>query len=276
MGHTMYREIVREMSGSERELLAGLVGESESRQPLSWYDGWQETLTGLAVWSLGLTACGALVVGAFLLLPNVVAPRGWELAGIIACSCVAAIFGLAGIICFYVMTQILDSHFHVIRLDKSLRRETVPAARAALADGRVKVKQVAATAVIELARIEDSSPGWLFDVGDGQTLLLMAPLYDLDDDSDDGDDEDEDEDDDACPDGAVDVNRANWPNSEFEIVRAHANNYWVGLFCHGQKLEPIRSIDQCDCKEEFACVEREELLSGDINAIAESMLQKAT
>lgn len=175
-----------------------------------------------------------------------------DLAAVVACGFIVAIFGLAAIVCLYAMISILQSRFQMHRLQATFARDRVPVIREALADGRVKVKHVTAAAVIELAEFEDEGSGWLFDVGSGQVLLLKGQKY--------------------VPENEADP----WPNSEFEIVRTQRGAWWMGLFCRGTELKPIRTLELSDCRKDFAWGEdREELLDGDISSVADGLLAAA-
>lgn len=243
----MYREFVRQMKVSERKLLGdALLADTNPR------DRRRDTLKWLAVGMGGLILCAVPVIAASHLIPEGVVRGGWQRVAVMACALTIAVFSLAGLICFYVMTQVIRSHFEVNRLRSEFRRETAPEIRNALADGQVIVKEVAATAVIELAEYEDEGSGWLFDIGAGQVLFLKGQSYEPEDES--------------LP----------WPNSEFEIVRTRHGKMWVGIFCHGEELEPVRVLELSDCRHEIAWKDGEELLAGEINSVADSLLDKAT
>ena len=114
------------------------------------------------------------------------------------------------------------------------RRETVPAIEAMLRLGNVLSKDVCATSVIEIVPFDDEGPGYIFDVGDGKSLLLQGQQYDL---------------------WGEDVP---WPCTEFQIVRSTDGKMWIGLFCSGVKLEPYRTVHAEECKDDCSWWDKSE------------------
>jgi hypothetical protein len=101
----------------------------------------------------------------------------------------------------------------------------------ALEDNRVEVARIEASEVV--VEINEGCPqAYYFDVGGDLTLRLeLGSLYWPAVDPGDGQ---------AiyvAPDEDI------WPNNHFEIVRTVKNDLWVGAFCLGEKLEPIRQIN---------------------------------
>ena len=115
--------------------------------------------------------------------------------------------------------------------------EIAPLIESALREGLVSSKKVSASSVIVIEEFEDEGSGYLFDVGNTQTLLLKGQTY--------------------YP--IVDDNP--WPNSDFEIVRTTDGKYELGLFCTGHELKPDRTFQTEDCIDNFVWDAKEELFS---------------
>jgi hypothetical protein len=106
-----------------------------------------------------------------------------------------------------------------------------------LEDGRVLVKRVQATAVVEIEELEDEGPGYLFDIGGGQVLFLKGldyPPYD-----------------DETP----------WPNTDFEIIRGYVDGEFVGMAYHGRALPHTRVLRHHEVDAEAVWDDREEVLN---------------
>ena len=114
--------------------------------------------------------------------------------------------------------------------------------------GEVVPSDAAAKAVIELEEFVDEGGGYIFDIGDGQVLFLKGQQY-------------------------FPVNdEMPWPNTSFEIVRTNPGNRWVGIFCYGGELPPIRTIETSECNEDVVWAEHEEIADGDLESFAKSLL----
>jgi hypothetical protein len=221
------------MSEQEKRHLTALVREAK---PLV---DWRQTLKWTGVWFIGLVACGLLAVG-------LVVHRPGALAGVFA-----GIPAVAGLICLYALIAVIAGHVRWSRYHKDFTRRTVPQLQAALRAGRVDAKHVTARGVIEIAEVEDESPGYLFDVGDGNTLFLKGQRYVPAQTSDDG----------------------RWPNTDFEIVRSPTEHLWIGIFCSGEKLEPSAVIESTKCKDNVTWSEREELVQGTPESVLKTLLK---
>jgi hypothetical protein len=101
----------------------------------------------------------------------------------------------------------------------------------ALEDTRVEVARVTASKVV--IEINEHGPKvYYFDVGSDQILRLeLGSIHWPFTDPGDG--------------RALYVDSGNdtWPNDHFEIVRTVRGRLWVGVFCLGGKLEPVRQIN---------------------------------
>ncbi len=230
-GRSVIKELTRTMNAAERAWLTECVTDI---QPFITF---RDTLNWFIVWSGGLICCGLLAAGIFLaeLSPLV----GGMLLGPLA---------IVAIICLYVVIQMWSSYFHWSAVHRNFVRRDVPDIEHALFDGMVAVKNIDATAVIELVEFEDEGGGFIFDLGDGQVLFLKGQQY------------------------FPVIDEMPWPNSQFEIVRTVHGNRWVGIFCHGSRLNPVRTIETSDCIEEIACAEREEVVEADIETFALSLM----
>ena len=227
----MIEELTRTMNAAERAWLTECVTDI---QPFITF---RDTLKWFIVWSGGLICCGLLAAGIFLaeLSPLVSGMLGGPLA-------------IIAIICLYAVIQLWSSYFHWSAVHRNYVRRDVPEIEVALLDGTVTVKNINATAVIELVEFEDEGSGYIFDLGDGQVLFLKGQQY------------------------SPVKDKMQWPNSDFEIVRTVHGNRWVGIFCHGSGLSPIRTIETSDCKEEIAWAEREEVVESDLETFASSLM----
>jgi hypothetical protein len=191
------------------------------------------TLKWFFVWCLALASCGLVISAmiAFEINPIVLGIFGGPLA-------------LIAIICLYAIIQLWSSHFHWSDVQKKFQRHDVPEIERALEDGLVTVKKVSAKAVIEILEFEDEGAGYIFDLGDDRVLFLKGQRF-----------------------FPVDAGMV-WPNSKFELVRTRIGARWVGIFCHGAELLPVRTIDAADLREEYIWSEREEVVQADLQSFA--------
>jgi len=120
----------------------------------------------------------------------------------------------------------------------------------ALEDGRVTVKRVRAVAVVEIEPMEDEGAGYLFDLGDGRVLFLKIDLFPLDEETP-------------------------WPNTEFEIVRRHADGAFMDLHGRGTALPPLRVIRSDEYDPEGMYEEREEVLEMSLDEAVRTVVRPA-
>jgi hypothetical protein len=145
---------------------------------------------------------------------------------------------IVGIVLFFLGANMVLGCFRWRGYAKKFRQKTRPKVTEALADGMVSVKQVVATEVIEIEEFEDEGGGWIFDIGEGQCLVLKGQRFFPNDE------------------------RAAWPNTQFEIVRTAKHNLWVGIFCAGTQLEPSQRIPSAKVPEKLIWDEMETVISG--------------
>jgi len=111
-----------------------------------------------------------------------------------------------------------------------------PLIEATLRSGTVVSKRVVATSVIEIAEYEDEGAGYIFGVGDDQSLFLKGQwVYPAND-------------------------NMPWPCSEFEIVHSTDRRLRIGIFCSGTKLTPVRTVETAECNDDIVWAEKEEVL----------------
>lgn len=216
------------MSDAERALLEKRVSRTEPTVTLGG------TLAGLAIWSGGLILGGLLVWG--------VSDLSYHMARV-----VAVILIPIDIICLYAVFTLIGSYFRSRREFRRFSDEERPKIRTGLADGRVAVKKVVATAVVKLQEFEGQGPGFVYDIGDGKLLFLKGQRF-----------------------SAAEEDRE-WPNGDFEIVRTAVGDCWVGIFCRGQALVPVQFIPVDDCKDEVVWADEERLVDGELQAFARSL-----
>lgn len=229
----MIEELTRPMNEAERAWLTECITDI---QPFITF---RDTLKSFIVWSGGLVGCGLLAAGIFLAELNALV--GGLLLGPL---------GIVAIICLYAVIQMWSSYFNWSAVHRNFVRLDVPEIERALLDGMVAVRNIHATAVIELVEFEDEGGGFIFDLGNGQVLFLKGQQY------------------------FPVKDEMQWPNSDFEIVRTVHGNRWVGIFCYGSGLNPIRTIETTDCKEEIAWAEREEVVESDLETFASSLMAR--
>lgn len=121
----------------------------------------------------------------------------------------------------------------------------------ALEDGRVTVKRVRAVAVVEIEPMEDEGNGYLFDLGDGRVLFVKGQDY--------------------RPLG----DETPWPNTEFEIVRRHADGAFLDLYCRGEALPPLRVIGRDEYDHEGMWDERETVLEMSLDEALRTVVRPA-
>lgn len=198
------------------------------------------TVKWVLVWTGGIILCAFAMTALFWLdvNPVVVGIAGGPLA-------------IAAIICLYAVIVLIGSHRNWSRIHRDFMRDSIPRIRKALDDGRVVVKKVAANAVIKIVEFEDEGSGYIYDVGDGKILFLKGQWY-----------------------FPVDE-EMRWPNSEFEIVRTVHGDVWVGIFCLGEELAPVRELEISQCIDDIVWTDREEVLEGDLEQFVKSITKAA-
>lgn len=226
----VYEELTRSMNAAERRLLDVAAQHEGPAVTLA------ETLRLLVVWSGGLLLC-VVVVGVLI----------WFEAHPVLLAAASGPFGLAGAVCLYAIIMVVAGYRRALAAHRDFVGRQLPQIEAALADGRVAVKRVAAQQVIELVEFEDEGGGFIFDVGDGRLLFLKGQEFEQ---------------------GQVEQA---WPNSEFEIVRTVRGDRWLGIFCTGDELTPLREIDTSDCRDEIVWAHREQLVEGELEQFARSI-----
>lgn len=197
------------------------------------------TVKWLLIWTIGLTLCGGLL-GLMFMSEHLI------VSGIVAVPVT-----LAAIICLGAIIMLIASYLRWSRYHRDFVRRDIPEIKTALDDGRVFVKRVVAEAVIEIIEFEDEGSGYIYDIGGGKTLYLKGQRF-----------------------FPVHEEMA-WPNSEFEIVRTVHRNIWVGIFCSGHELMPFRKLESSDCVDEFVWAEREDVMDGNIQQFAASIMKAA-
>jgi hypothetical protein len=228
----MYNETTREMTAEERKSLQ----EQLTSDPV--VGRW--TIQWASVWSAGFIIIVLLAIGLVMLKLNPI------LGGI-----VGGFLFVGGIICLYAVYAITSGYFRWRNHFGKFQNDIVPQIKRALADGRVHVKQVTASAVIEIEQSEDEGSGYIFDIGQGKSLLLKGHRYSLPDDT--------------MP----------WPASVFEIVRSADNQLWIGIFSTSQSLTPIRVVSTEVCSDDFLKSEKEEIVEANPEAVLNGILKNA-
>ena len=227
----MYRELTRAMNDRERAVLEEILDGGTSPVTLGG------TIRWVAVCLAGLIICG--LATALLIWLEVHPILGGAIGGVIT---------VVGIIFLHEIILGITSHFDWRRYHQEFVRDVIPIIREGLSDGRVHVKSIAATSVVEIREYEDEGSGYIYCVGNGRLLFLKGQAY--------------------CP-IEEDVP---WPNSEFEIVRTVFDDLWVGIFCHGVELTPERIIEMNECRDQIVWEDREELIDGEFMEHANSLI----
>ena len=219
------------MNDRERDVLHAMLS---AASPVSGRSaaGW------ILVWLAGVALLILLGAGLIVLKPNPV------VGGL-----VGGLLFTAGIICLYAILALISSFLRWRNVFRQSQRDMVPLIRRVLEEGKVHSKHIIASAVIEIGEFEDEGPGFIFDIGEGRTLLLKGQQY--------------------VPEG----NTILWPASEFEIVRSTDRSLWIGLFTEGRPLLPARIISMEDCREDFVWSEQEAVLTGSPETALQGILK---
>lgn len=183
-----------------------------------------------------------LVVAAVVLAGIVVVngmPTGAHAAGLASATLVPIVL--------FISAYVRDLRF---RRTHRPRPFVPPAPRTSvLEDGRVIVKRVHATAVVEIEELEDEGPGYLFDIGGGEVLFLKGLDYGPYDDE------------------------TPWPNTDFEIVRGLVDGEFVAMAYHGKALPPARVVRHHEVDAEAVWDEREEVLRMSLDQAVKRILR---
>lgn len=181
----------------------------------------------------GISCCGLIVL----------AMLGWNVNPILVAAIVVPVSFIA-IAFLYIAIVVVEARISQSRWRRKFDRETAPQIRAALEYGIVHVKLIDATAAIEIGAFDDEGDGYIFDVGDGRVFLMrdqsFLPI------------------DEAMP----------WPCSSFEIVWSVQPRLWIGIFCSGSALTPMRIVEPSDDLENANSESYEVLLDANFQELA--------
>jgi hypothetical protein len=194
---------------------------------------WGRTLKRVGVWFLVMLLCFGLVALAI----KVPEPVG---------TILMIVPNVGVMICLGVMVLIVMDHLGNARHERRWRATALPQLQQAISDRRVSVRRVQPLAVIEIWQFEDEGDGYIFDVGDEKLLYIKGQWTERADGSP-------------------------WPNTDFEIVRTERDRILLNLVCHGDKLEPVRSIDSTELLE-YDWIDRDEVIEGELHTFANSLL----
>lgn len=231
----MIEELTRTMNDDERSLITSWV---TNVRPLVTL---RDTVKWCLIWSAGLICCALLIA---YMMRFELSPAGGAILGVIVIGPVA----IFGIVCLCALFLMWSSYFHWSGIHRKFMRYDLPEIRQALLTGMVSVRKIKTTSVIELAEFEDEGSGYVFDIGDGKVLFLKGQQY-------------------------FPVNEEMpWPSTEFEIVHTYPGDRWVGIFCHGEKLVPVQTVELSVCREDVVWDEREEVAEGDPESFVKSLM----
>lgn len=228
----MYKEFTRSINTKEKELLQERAKHTEPSVTALGTTKW------LVLWVLVMILCVSVVME---LVSN-------ESLNSILTGIINSVFGIGAILSLYAIIQLISSYFHWSKHHREFINNEIPNIQSALNDEHVFVKHVEACDVIEILEYEDEGIGYIFDVGDNKTFFLKGQdYYSSSDDKP-------------------------WPNSKFEIVSTVVGNQWIGIFCSGEALNPVKEIPSSDCKEDIVWRHREELVDNNIKDFTQSIL----
>lgn len=229
----MYSELTRDMNEKERVELEAM---GLQNMPPVTITG---TMKWILIWSLGIIAWVVVFVGmSFLNISPIIT------------GLVSAPFGVFSIVCLYAIIVLIQGHFRFRGYHRDFLRNRLPVIKKDLEHGQVSVKKVSAQAVITIVAFEDEGNGFIFDVGDGKLLFLKGQEYE----------------------SAIDEEMP-WPNTDFEIVETSQGKIWLGIFCSGTELQPVREIQTAECTDEIIWSNHEEIIEGDLHQFATTLLK---
>lgn len=117
----------------------------------------------------------------------------------------------------------------------------------------MSVKKVVASAVVVIVPIEiDEGTGYLYDIGEGKLLFLAGQQYFPIREEED----------------------SLWPTDAFEVVRMSQGDYWIGIFCSGQLLEPRRVVPASEWREDFVFEHCEDVIEAKLDEYVASRIAK--
>ncbi|MEQ8745803.1 hypothetical protein [Pyruvatibacter sp.] len=198
--------------------------------PLHGYATFKSTAMWVALWSAGLTI-GILGLG-----------FGTQF-NIVVSILMSIVFGPVVLTSAYGILAAVN----IYREDRGMRREVETVTRDIWKRtrdlGMVRARRVLAHRVAVVEPIDDEGACCIFDLADGRVLVLRGQEYELDEC-------------DEC-----------WPNAEFEIVSTLEGDLPIGVFCLGEALAPIRTMETDDCRSEFDVeLAQEEVLAVNFDA----------
>jgi hypothetical protein len=156
---------------------------------------------------------------------------------------------VAGIACFCAIFMLVSGYLHWRRVFRDFQKNDIPRIKSTLDRGQVHSKHVTASSVIVIEEWEDEGSGYVFDIGEGKSLLLKGQKF--------------------LP---VDE-RMSWPSSDFEIVRSPVGDLWIGLFSAGDSLPPSKTISNEICRDDFVESEIEEVVEDDPDAVLRRIIK---
>lgn len=160
-----------------------------------------------------------------------------------------AVSALGTILCWYFAWLQLSASIRLGRIASDDQRSQCY--RSLLQTRHVFVRRINAVAVVEFVGFEDEGPCFLFDLSDGNCVLLVGDELEPVND------------------------RAPWPSSEFEIVFTADRATQIGLFSRGALLRPLRRIPCSDVSERTRFGPGASILAGDLETVAYHLLSAA-
>ncbi len=229
----MYHESTRDMSERERqELLESLRFSS----PVSA----GHTLKWGAMWAAVFVA--STVLGIVLLSS--------DKSHVVLVALPLFVTVLASVVSFCGFFVIVSNYFNWRKRTRDFHHQSDSLIRSALEHGKVLSKRVTAQSVITIEEFEDEGAGYIFDVGDGKSLILKGQQY-----------------------FPVQEDMP-WPSSEFEIIRSADAGVWVGIFSSGKPLAPSRVVKMEDCNNDFFWADMEEVVQGTPDEVLATILRR--
>ena len=192
---TMLREYQRQLTEDKRERLESMLASRSG--------GLRDALKSTAIWATGFVVLG----GTFVFL----AESDGDL--VVALLVLVALGAFA---CFLIMAMGMQSVFEEIHGRRYWRQHDLDLPKL-LRHGRVTVRHVKASAVIYLQADEDEGDGYLFEIGEGRSLLLNGEWSEFLD------------------------NDGPWPSDEFEVVES-PDEHLIGFYSIGKPLEPAKTV----------------------------------
>ena len=194
------------------------------------------TVKWVSIWCACIVACGL---------------AGTALIAFAVHRVIGAILGvplaIAAIIFLYAIILLIESHRNCSQQHYHFLHKKIPRIRKAIEVGSVFVKKVSSNAVITIREFEDEGSGYIYELGDGKVFFLKGQhFYPATEDTP-------------------------WPNSEFEIVRTVHGDIWIGIFCFGVELNPIRELETRECIDDIALTDHEDVLDEGLEQFAKTI-----